>query len=301
MMKTNEASLRLAVKVRKYWKQNPETSYREIAEHFDISYHVARRIILGQILTGSFNYPKDGNYAEYRRHGHLFIIYDDGRVWSTTSGRFLNNWNKKGYKIISMNKPGGGQENLLVSRIMLTLFNRPPKEGEFARHLDDDTSNNSLSNLAWGSPRDNVHDSVRNGTYARGETGGRVKLNDKIVLKLIREFDGNRSFLDSFIEDNNLDVVPMALDHILRGKNWTHLTGLSLKKGSIYSGKPMDVKAVRCMHTSWAKSNLTQPEFCEKFVRYLERKGYTRVTKNSVLKALRGKTFSKVYNELSGT
>lgn len=290
-MKTNEASLKLAVRIRKAWSKG-EFSYREIADHFDVDYHLARRIILGKVLTGSFDYPRDGRRAKYRRHGHLFIIYADGRVWSTTSGRFLDNWNKKGYKIISMKKPEGGMENILVSRIMLTLFVREPKDGDFARHLDDDTRNNNLSNLAWGSKYDNAMDSVRNGTKPRGEFSGVAKLNDELVRQLAEEFDGQRGYTTAFIERHNLDVVPKTLHDVLVGKTWRHVTGFALRGYEIYLQKPLDVKAVKCLRSSWVKSSLNKVQFCSRFVGYLESKGYTGINKHQLLKALNGKIFS---------
>lgn len=293
-MKTNEASLKLAVRIRKAWDRGEFTTYRELAEHFDIDYQIARRIILGKILTGSFDYPRDSKRVKFRRYGHLFIIYDDGRVWSTTSGRFLDNWNKKGYKIISMNKPDGGLENILVSRVMLTLYVRPPKPGELACHVDDDTRNNRITNLRWGTALDNHNDSSRNGSKPRGELSVSSKLSDELVKKLIGGFDGTREYVTYFIEQHDLDVVPKTIHDVLRGKTWRHVTGFALRGDEIYLHKPLDSKAVDCLRTSWDKSTLPKSQFCARFVKYLESKGYTGINKHLLLKVLNGQILSKI-------
>jgi hypothetical protein len=56
-----------------------------------------------------------------------------------------------------------------IAALVLRAFVGPPPEGKtLARHLDDDETNNKLSNVAWGSKSDNYIDAVRN---------DRIKLN----------------------------------------------------------------------------------------------------------------------------
>jgi hypothetical protein len=52
---------------------------------------------------------------------------------------------------------------------MLLTFKGPPPPGKgYARHLNDDQWDNVLENLAWGSPKDNYDDAVRNGSLGKG-------------------------------------------------------------------------------------------------------------------------------------
>jgi hypothetical protein len=61
-----------------------------------------------------------------------------------------------------------------VARLMLRAFvSEPPPGKPLARHLDDNATNNVLSNLAWGSRSDNAQDAIRNGRMARGDRHGR--------------------------------------------------------------------------------------------------------------------------------
>lgn len=51
-----------------------------------------------------------------------------------------------------------------LARLILEAFVcAPPFPDAKARHLDDDRRNNHLTNLAWGSQKDNVLDAARNG------------------------------------------------------------------------------------------------------------------------------------------
>lgn len=52
-----------------------------------------------------------------------------------------------------------------VHHLVLETFVCPRPEGMFGLHLDDDPTNNDLSNLRWGTRSDNAHDAVRNGRH----------------------------------------------------------------------------------------------------------------------------------------
>ena len=45
-----------------------------------------------------------------------------------------------------------------VHRLVLEAFVGPCPEGMECRHLEGDTANNALSNLAWGTPQENAAD-----------------------------------------------------------------------------------------------------------------------------------------------
>lgn len=56
---------------------------------------------------------------------------------------------------------------LVTAREVLSLFVRPPNQGEVARHLDDCPANTWVTNLSWGTHKDNHADGVRNGKHAK--------------------------------------------------------------------------------------------------------------------------------------
>lgn len=54
--------------------------------------------------------------------------------------------------------------------VLLAFVGLPPEKDSQARHLDDNAANDDLSNLAWGSAKDNHADGVRNGKHSKKGT-----------------------------------------------------------------------------------------------------------------------------------
>ena len=59
----------------------------------------------------------------------------------------------------------GERKPVTVHILMLETFVSPRPEGMWGCHRDDNPANNSLENLYWGSPSENVFDKVRNGHH----------------------------------------------------------------------------------------------------------------------------------------
>ena len=56
---------------------------------------------------------------------------------------------------------GGARRQIGVHRAVIEAFGGPHAIGQECRHIDGDPKNNHISNLAWGSRRDNIEDYVR--------------------------------------------------------------------------------------------------------------------------------------------
>jgi hypothetical protein len=115
----------------------------------------------------------------------------------------------------------GSNKQQIIARLVLTAFVRPPFEGEFARHLDDDKQNQNLINLAWGTRRDNGSDAVKNKRYnsAKGSKSGRSKLTEEQVCE-IRNLHYSHSTNDLAKRYN---VNPTTIGHIVSGSTWKHV------------------------------------------------------------------------------
>lgn len=75
-------------------------------------------------------------------------------------------------KILKPAKTTGGhlfcvlppRKNRAVHKLVaLAWLGPPPFPGAVVRHRDDNKHNNRLSNLAWGTQKDNMQDAIRNG------------------------------------------------------------------------------------------------------------------------------------------
>jgi hypothetical protein len=105
----------------------------------------------------------------------LYEVSDLGRVRSlprvalrsngvpyTIRERVLRPQRNSKHVNVTLYKDGVAQTPL-VHRLVLAAFVGPCPPGQQARHWDDVGTNNTLSNLLWGTPSDNQHDMVRNG------------------------------------------------------------------------------------------------------------------------------------------
>ncbi len=72
--------------------------------------------------------------------------------------------NNCGYYMVDLHK-NGKSEKLAIHRLMLLTFVGKCPEGHQARHLNGDKTNNSISNLAWGTVKENAEDRMQHGTH----------------------------------------------------------------------------------------------------------------------------------------
>ena len=114
--------------------------------------------------------PANGNPSMKPVEGFPgYFVTSDGKVFSTkkqfgTEFRELKQFKNGTHEIMSVNLyvPGGAKIKA-VHRLVAEAYLPPPKDTDnCVRHLDDDVSNNDVSNLAWGNHADNYFDWVRN-------------------------------------------------------------------------------------------------------------------------------------------
>jgi len=70
-----------------------------------------------------------------------------------------------------------------VGRLVALAFIGPKPPGMVLRHLNDNGFDNALNNLVYGTQLDNVRDSIRNATIARGARRGRSRLSTRVLAK----------------------------------------------------------------------------------------------------------------------
>lgn len=116
----------------------------------------------------------DGRY-EVSRDGHVrSLARKKPRMLAVCAARSLQG---KEYAVVQI-KPYGGVK--YVHRLVLETFVGPCPPGCEARHLDDDGMNPKMSNLAWGTRKQNAADRKRNGAYQPGH-GLPAKLTEEGV------------------------------------------------------------------------------------------------------------------------
>ncbi len=117
-------------------------------------------------------------------------------------------------------------KNINAAHLVLLAFEgpAPTKKMNNARHLDDDITNNKLSNLAWGTHKQNVHDAIRNGrrsTY--GEGVKKSKLTEQDIIEIRQKCvpwnrsSGVRVFAKLY------GVNEGTIQNVINNKTWKHL------------------------------------------------------------------------------
>ena len=121
--------------------------------------------------------------------------------------------NALGYKSVQL----GRKNRRSVHRLVADAYIDNPDDCPLVRHLDDDPSNNHMSNLAWGNQTDNMQDCVAHGRLV-GDTSYAVKARKRGVIATSK--DGNLSRKFESIQDaaRSLGVWPQHICNVLRGK-----------------------------------------------------------------------------------
>ncbi len=121
----------------------------------------------------------------------LYAVSSEGDVLSERSGKNLTPmWtgikNKKQYATVALCKNGEMKVHKVHRLVLLTFVGEPP-EGCVACHRNDNTKDNRLANLYWGSMADNARDRVRLRNHH-----GQLLTTDQVVDIRRRRLAGER-------------------------------------------------------------------------------------------------------------
>lgn len=158
----------------------------------------------------------------------FYEISNMGRVralFCTTNfhklNRILKPWLvKAGYLQVHLKRPGEKRKAHFIHRMLLEAFvsPRPPKCE--VRHLNGSRSDNTLSNLAWGTHKENAEDMLKHGHCSTGEKQWNSKLTE-VQVKSIRELYASGFSVAEIAE--NFEARPSNVWAIVKGRSWRHL------------------------------------------------------------------------------
>lgn len=100
----------------------------------------------------------------------------------------------RGYLLVNLYSEVQPPKSYRVHRLILETFVGPCPVGMEGRHLDGNKQNNHLTNLAWGTPKENGKDRILHGTSLRGERSPHAKLTDQQRNQLIEEWENSLNY-----------------------------------------------------------------------------------------------------------
>ena len=159
------------------------------------------------------------------------FVASDGRVFSFCpfghSGPPLESprevaqvTNRKGYKLVNLGYEGRKQ-TFQVHRLVLEAYDGPSQNRQ-CRHLNGDSSDNRIENLAWGTAIENAQDRINHGHQAhmKGEQHGRSKLTRKDIMDI-------RKLATTGVTQKAIalkyGVHQCAISRIIHRKRWRHI------------------------------------------------------------------------------
>lgn len=131
-----------------------------------------------------------------------------------------------GYKFASLWSGAPGEAKTCHLRpvhiLIATAFLGPrPSSDIDVRHLDGNASNNVLTNLAYGTRKENAHDRIVHGTMLRGETSPVSKLTEKQVVEIREKHATEGVSLCQLAKEYG--VVHQTISHIVNYTTWAHV------------------------------------------------------------------------------
>lgn len=110
---------------------------------------------------------------------------------------------------------GFDKKAVYTHRLVLEVFKGPCPKGKECCHKDDNPKNNTLSNLYWGTRKENVSDKYKN---KKGEVGRKLKCKE--VLKI------RRMYKNGWFQKDIAVVFGISRDMVMKICNhscWAHI------------------------------------------------------------------------------
>jgi hypothetical protein len=112
-----------------------------------------------------------------------YIIYDNGKVWSSKSDKFLSqSIDRDGYKSVTLYNPDS-EKTARIHKLVAHTFIDNPENYTQVNHKDLDPSNNNVNNLEWCDASYNMAHRYRNAGCIRGVTYENNRWRAKIYIE----------------------------------------------------------------------------------------------------------------------
>lgn len=153
-----------------------------------------------------------------------FYADEDGNIYSDRLGylRLLPKRMHRGYYRVNVRDGSCPAKTYAmdVHTLVLNAFVGERPNGMVCRHLNGNALDNRLSNLCWGTPKENMQDEIRHGTavclrHGENAIAAKLKLDDvKTIRKLYAEGLSKKEIAQRY------SISQHHVSDIVNGKTW---------------------------------------------------------------------------------
>lgn len=152
-----------------------------------------------------------------------YIIYTDGRIYSTKSNKYLSPIFVNGYYSVHLSTKTGSVCRKIHRLMMLTFAYFYGCEKYQVNHKDGIKSHNWIWNLEWSTPKENIQHAIENNLKPSfvGENNCMAKISEDQAKNIINYLI--QGYSDYYIS-NMMNISISIIQNIARGNTWTYLT-----------------------------------------------------------------------------
>ncbi len=154
-----------------------------------------------------------GRIRSYWNHG-------SGGLLSVPRILFPNVMDKYGHLRVNLRISNGVYKSKILHRVVIENFSPQDDPILVCRHVNGDASDNSISNLRWGTKAENQRDMVFHGKSARGERSLFSKLTSIQVIEIKKRLKSGEKNKVLSLE---FGVNASTIRDISLGRNWRHI------------------------------------------------------------------------------
>lgn len=145
-----------------------------------------------------------------------YEIFDDGRIWSYSHNKWLKpNLRPDGYLSITLSDNDGKIKKYRIHRVVYeAVTGQPIPEGMQVNHIDENKTNNHISNLNLMTCKENINWGTRNERV--GKANAKANTNNPITSKQVAQYDK---------EENLINIYPSLMEvHRQLGFNFRNIS-----------------------------------------------------------------------------
>jgi len=148
----------------------------------------------------------------------------------------------------------------LVHRLVLEAFVGPCPNGQQCRHINGDKADNRVSNLTWGTAKENAADRKTHGTQTYGEDNHKSKLTTSQVKAIKMDFASGGSVCALA---RKYGISTYSVSAIRYGVSWSHVPWPHGFTPPVQKPKLKDPKKVTAFGRPWIQCRVIRnPKTC---------------------------------------